>query len=90
MFVIAINRILITMKLLELYLQEKLIRKKRRNSITMKDNYTKEDFARGIIKNYSNEISAKDKIIMTIKAFLVAGQIENKEELRREVDAILE
>lgn len=55
----------------------------------MKDNYTKEDFARGIIKNYSNEISAKDKILMTIKAFLVAGQIENKEELRREVDAIL-
>lgn len=55
----------------------------------MKDNYTKEDFARGTIKNYSNEISTKDKIIMTIKAFLVAGQIENKEELRREVDAIL-
>lgn len=55
----------------------------------MKDRYTKEDFKRGIIKNYSDKFSVEDKVIMTIKAYLAEGKIENKEELRREVDALL-
>ena len=55
----------------------------------MKDRYTKEDFKRGIVKNYSDKFSIEEKILMTIKAYLAEGEITNKEELRREVDALL-
>ena len=55
----------------------------------MKDKYTKDDFKRGIIKNYSDKFSIEEKVLMTIKAYLAEGKIENKEELWREVDALL-
>ena len=55
----------------------------------MKDRYTKEDFKRGIVKNYSDKFSIEEKVLMTIKAYLAEGEIANKEELRREVDALL-
>lgn len=55
----------------------------------MKDRYTKDDFKRGIVKNYSDKFSIEEKVLMTIKAYLAEGEIENKEELRREVDALL-
>ena len=55
----------------------------------MKDRYTKEDFKRGVIKNYSDKFSIEEKVLMTIKAYLAEGEIENKEKLRREVDALL-
>ena len=45
----------------------------------MKSRYTKEDFKRGVIKNYSDKISVNDKILMIIKAYLVENEIENKE-----------
>ena len=61
----------------------------RRRNILMKDRYTKDDFKRGIVKNYSNKFSIEEKILMTIKAYLAEGEINNKEELRREVDALL-
>lgn len=48
----------------------------------------KEDFKRGLVKNYSDKFSIEDKVLMTIKAYLAEGEI-NKEELRREVDALL-
>ena len=54
----------------------------------MKDRYTKEDFARGTIKNYSDKFSIEEKVLMTIKAYLAEGEIKNKEELRQEVDAL--
>ena len=55
----------------------------------MKDRYTSEDFKRGVIKNYSDKFSTKDKILMIIKAYLAEGEIEDKEELRQEVNALL-
>lgn len=55
----------------------------------MKDRYTKEDFKRGIVKNYSDKFSIEEKILVTIKAYLAEGEIANTEELRREVDALL-
>ena len=55
----------------------------------MKDRYTKDDFKRGIVKNYSDEFSIEEKVLMTIKAYLAEGEIRNKEELRRKVDALL-
>ncbi|MBR0038547.1 MAG: hypothetical protein IJP71_00910 [Lachnospiraceae bacterium] len=55
----------------------------------MKDRYTKEDFKRGIVENYSGKFSIEEKILMTIKAYLAEGEIANKKELRREVDALL-
>ena len=61
----------------------------RRRIILMKDRYTKDDFKRGIVKNYSDKFSIEEKILMTIKAYLAEGEIANKEELRREVDALL-
>ena len=55
----------------------------------MKDNYTKEDFKNAVVKNYGAKISAEDKILMTLRAYIAAGQIKNKEELRKEVDMVL-
>ena len=55
----------------------------------MKDRYTKEDFARGTIKNYSDKFSIEEQVIMAIKAYLAEGEIKNKEALRQEVDALL-
>ena len=55
----------------------------------MKDRYTREDFQRGVVKNYSDKFSIEEKVLMTIKAYLAEGEIQNKEELRREVNALL-
>ena len=55
----------------------------------MKDRYTKEDFERGTIKNYSDKFSTEEKILMIIKAYLAEGEIVNKEKFRQEVDALL-
>ena len=55
----------------------------------MKDRYTKDDFKRGVIKDYSDKFSIEEKVLMTIKAYLAEGEIQNKEELRREVNALL-
>ena len=55
----------------------------------MKDRYTKDDFERGIVKNYSDKFSVEEKVLMAIKAYLAEGEITNKEELKKEVDALL-
>lgn len=55
----------------------------------MKDRYTKDDFKRGVIKNYSDKFSIEEKVLRTIKVYLAEGEIENKEELRHKADAFL-
>lgn len=54
----------------------------------MKDNYTKEDFKRGYWKDISDKFTPTQKIIMTIKAYLDAGQIVDRDELKKEIDAV--
>ena len=56
---------------------------------SMKNNYTIDDFKRGKLKNISDQTSTDDKILYTIKAYLAAGKIANKEKLRKEVDLVL-
>lgn len=63
--------------------------KMRGGSFLMKDNYTKEDFKNAVIKNYGDKIPAEEKILMTIKAYIAAGQIQDKDMLRKEVDLVL-
>ncbi len=55
----------------------------------MKDNYTKEDFKNGIWKDGSNMFTVDEKILMAIKAYAEAGQIIDKEKLKKEVDLVL-
>lgn len=55
----------------------------------MKDNYTRDDFKNAVVKDYSAKISAEDRILMTLKAYIAAGQIKNKDALKREVDLVL-
>ena len=70
-------------RLQELYLQEKRMQKRGEN--TMKDNY---DFNNAVIKDYSNEISDIDKLRIILDAFRATTKI-SKEELKKEVDALL-
>ena len=51
----------------------------------MKDNY---DFDNAVIKDYSNEISDIDKLRIILDAFRAATKL-SKEELKKEVDALL-
>lgn len=51
----------------------------------MKDNY---DFKNAVIKDYSNEISDIEKLRIILNAFKATAKI-SKEELKKEVDAIL-
>ena len=70
-------------RLQELYLQEKRMQKRGENS--MKDNY---DFNNAVIKDYSSEISDIDKLRIILDAFRATTKI-SKEELKKEVDALL-
>lgn len=70
-------------RLQELYLQEKRMQKRGEN--TMKDNY---DFNNAVIKDYSSEISDIDKLRIILDAFRATTKI-SKEELKKEVDALL-
>ncbi len=51
----------------------------------MKDNY---DFNNAVIKDYSSEISDIDKLRIILDAFRATTKI-SKEELKKEVDALL-
>ena len=55
----------------------------------MKSNYTKEDFKRGYWKDISDKFSPSQKLIMIIKAYVEAGQIEDKKKFKEEIDAVL-
>ena len=57
----------------------------KRGENTMKDNY---DFNNAVIKDYSNEISDIDKLRIILDAFRATTKI-SKEELKKEVDALL-
>lgn len=70
-------------RLQELYLKEKRMQKRGENS--MKDNY---DFNNAVIKDYSSEISDIDKLRIILDAFRATTKI-SKEELKKEVDALL-
>lgn len=55
----------------------------------MKDNYTKEDFKNGVWKDGSDQFTSDEKILMALKAYVEAGQIVDKEKLRKELDLVL-
>ena len=57
---------------------------KNKDSI-LKDNY---DFNNAVIKDYSNEISDIEKLRIILNAFKATAHL-SKEELKKEVDAIL-
>ena len=56
----------------------------------LKDNYTREDFKNAVKKNYADKFSTDEKIIMTLRAFIANGKIQNKDKLRYEIDTMIE
>ena len=58
---------------------------KKRGENIMKDNY---NFNNAVIKDYSSEISDIDKLRIILDAFRAATNL-SKEELKKEVDALL-
>lgn len=46
------------------------------------------DFSNGIVKNYSDKISREEKLKAFIECFIAVEKV-SKEELKREVDALL-
>lgn len=46
------------------------------------------DFSDGIVKNYSNKMTRKEKLKAFIECFIAVEKV-SKEELKKEVDALL-
>ena len=55
----------------------------------MKDNYTTEASKNGIWKDGSDNFTSDEKILMALKAYVEAGQIVDKEKLKKEVNLVL-
>lgn len=56
-----------------------------KGEIIMREEY---DFSDGVVKNYSNKITRKEKLKAFIECFIAVEKV-SKEELKKEVDALL-